>query len=71
MDSKVREEVIDWICKPENEDLLETLKHIKDASSNDWFDDLTDEEKRSVSRGQKDHRKGDTLTSKEFWKKND
>lgn len=68
MDNKVREEVIDWILQPKNKELLKTLKQIKNASSNDWFDDLTEEENQWVSRGQKDHQKGNTLTSKAFWK---
>ncbi|HEX6983243.1 MAG TPA: hypothetical protein VF181_10825 [Balneolaceae bacterium] len=70
MNNIIREEVIEWISKPENEELLETLKLIKEASeSKDWFDDLTEDEKRSLKRGQKDHQEGNTLSSEEFWKK--
>lgn len=70
MDNVVREEIIKWISKPENEELLETLRLIKEAStSKDWFNDLKEHEKRSLKRGQKDHEEGNTLTSEEFWKK--
>jgi cobyric acid synthase len=70
MDNQVREEIIEWICRPENKELLETLKHIKDATeSRDWYDDLKEHEKRSLKKGQIDHEKGGTLTSNEFWKK--
>jgi hypothetical protein len=69
MDNAVREEIIEWISKPENEDLLETLKLIKDSSSKDWYDELRNHEKRSLEKGQKDHQDGNTLTSEDFWKK--
>lgn len=66
----VREELVEWITKPENEELLNTLNLMKEASSKgDWFDDLTEEEKQSIERGQKDHQKGHTLNSKDFWAK--
>ena len=68
MNNKIKEEVIEWIAKPENENLLETLRLIKQASeSKDWFDTLSDTEKQSLKKGQKDHREEKTLTSKQFW----
>lgn len=70
MNNAVKEEIVEWISKPENEDLLETIKLIKEASeSKDWFDDLNEYEKESLKRGQQDHRDGNTLRSAEFWKK--
>ena len=71
MDNLVREEIVEWISKPENKELLETLKLMKESSiSDDWFDDLTEAELQSIERGRKDHQKNDTLSSKEFWKDN-
>jgi hypothetical protein len=56
--------------KTRKKELLETLKFIKETSeSNDWFKDLSDFEKQSLKRGQKDHQNGNTLSSKEFWNK--
>ncbi len=70
MDDAVREEVIEWISKPGNEDLLEALKLLKeDSESKDWYDDLENHEKQSLEKGRKDHRDGNTLTSEELWKK--
>lgn len=70
MKNAVREEVVEWILKPENEELLEMLKLIKESSeSTDWFDDLTESEKNSLKEGQKDHQEGNTLSSDEFWAK--
>jgi len=69
-ENKVREEIVEWISKPENKDLLEILKLIKESSeSGDWYKNLTKEEKKSVQQGIKDHKKGRTLTSREFWEK--
>ena len=71
MDNLVREEIVEWISKPENKDLLETLKLMKEASSTgDWYDELTEEEILSIERGKADHEQGKTLNSKEFWKDN-
>lgn len=69
MEKIVRDDIVRWICKPENEDLLETLKLIKEATdSEDWFDDLDEEQLESIERGRKDHKEGRTLDSREFWK---
>jgi hypothetical protein len=70
MDKVVKEELIEWISRPENEDLLETLKLIKETSSEgDWYDDLSESEKESVRKGQKDLQSGNVLSSREFWDK--
>jgi hypothetical protein len=69
-ENKVREEIVEWISKPEDKDLLEILKQIKESSeSGDWYKKLTNEEKESVQQGIEDHKKGRTLTSREFWEK--
>ncbi len=70
MENKIKEELVEWILKPENEDLLQTLVLIKETStSDDWLDDLTDSEKKSIKKGIEDHKRGKILTSKDFWKK--
>ena len=70
-ENKVNEEIVEWISKPENKDILDILMLIKESSeSGDWYERLTIEEKKSVERGIKDHKKGKTLTSGEFWEKN-
>ncbi|MDR9364596.1 MAG: hypothetical protein RI575_04625 [Balneolaceae bacterium] len=71
MDNRVKQDIFEWISKPENEDLLETLRLMKEnSSSGDWIDDLTESERNSIEKGIKDHKKGDTLSSEEFWAKN-
>ncbi|MEX0844396.1 MAG: hypothetical protein WD022_03910 [Balneolaceae bacterium] len=59
MDNMVKEELVEWISRPENEDLLESLKLMKEASaSGDWYDELSEEEISSIERGEKDHEEG-------------
>lgn len=66
----VRNEIIDWIRQIKDEELLETLKLIKDNSSDhDWYEQLSQKQKDSVQRGISDHKKDNTLSSKEFWEK--
>lgn len=70
MENKVKQDIVEWISKPENEQLLETLLLMKENSpSADWMDDLSDSEKKSLERGREDHKSNNTLTSEEFWKK--
>lgn len=71
MDDKnlVREELVEWISKPGNEDLLETLKLMKetDSTESDWYDSLTKKELESLKKGREDHKKGRILSSRDFW----
>lgn len=69
-ENKVNEEIVKWISRPENKDLLDTLKRIKESSeSGDWYDRLTKEEIKSIKKGIDDHKRGRTLTSGKFWDK--
>jgi hypothetical protein len=69
MKTKAREEIIKWISTTKDEELLETLLLIKESSSSaDWFDDLSDIEKKSVKKGIADHKSGNTLSSEDFWR---
>jgi hypothetical protein len=69
-ENKVNEEIVEWISKPENKELLDTLKLMKEASATgDWYESLSPDEKESIKRGIEDHQSGKTLTSEEFWNK--
>ncbi|NBB77484.1 MAG: hypothetical protein GVY02_08910 [Bacteroidetes bacterium] len=68
MENEVKQDIVDWISKPENEELLQTLMLMKkNASDGDWVDDLKEHEKSSLHRGIENHKKNKTLTSEEFW----
>lgn len=70
MENKVSEEIVEWLSKPENEEILQTLKLIKESSeSTDWYDTLKNSEKESVEKGQRDHQEGNVISSDDFWEK--
>ncbi|KAA5545079.1 hypothetical protein [Adhaeribacter rhizoryzae] len=62
-------EIIEWVIQTQDNSLLEALKSIKDsnASSTNWFDELSLAEKESINRGKANHEQGEVLTNKEFW----
>lgn len=62
-------EIIEWITQTQDSSLLQALKSIKDsnASTTDWFEELSPAEKESINRGKANHEQGEVLTSKEFW----
>jgi len=70
MDNIVKEEIVEWILRHKNRELLEALRQIKEASeANNWFDDLNEDEKESLQKGQRDHQEGNVMNSTQFWDK--
>ncbi len=66
----IKRELIDWLNALDDKKLLETLHAVKKSSeTTDWWQELTPAQKLSVERGEKDHKKGRVLTSKQLWKK--
>lgn len=64
----IRNELIDWISKLEDQSLLGSLLGIKRATQpTDWADDLSPEERRSIERGLDDLKNGRMTPSKDFW----
>ena len=65
-------ELIHWLTNLTDKNLLESLASIKDSTVNgDWYDELSPAQKQSLENGIKDHKKGKTLTSKEFWSRHE
>jgi len=51
----IKLELIEWLTKFENNDTIEYLKIIKDTdSSDDWWDELSEEQQKGIERGLKD-----------------
>ena len=51
----IKLELIEWLTKLEDEDTIEYLKVVKDSKTeNDWWQDLTPEQKAGIERGLKD-----------------
>jgi len=66
----IKRELIEWLTGLNDEKMLETLRLVKKSSeSRDWWHDLSTGQKLSIERGEKDHKKGKVLTSKQLWKK--
>ena len=66
----LREELIQWIKSLNDSKLLNFLNSVKLSTTNpnqDWWDDLTEEQKQNIQVGLKDLNEGNTISSKEFW----
>ena len=67
----VKLELIEWLTKLEDDDTINYLKIIKDSntSKKDWWDDLTEEQKKGIERGLKDIEEGRVVSHEEVKKK--
>jgi hypothetical protein len=55
----VKLELIEWLTKLKDDNTIQFLKIIKDTDSNeDWWNELSDEQKQGIQRGLKDIEKG-------------
>jgi hypothetical protein len=52
----IKLELIEWLAKLEDSETIDYLKIVKDSnvSHNDWWQDLTSEQKSGIERGLKD-----------------
>jgi hypothetical protein len=51
----IKLELIEWLTKLDNNDTIEYLKIIKDTdSSDDWWNELSTEQRKGIDRGLKD-----------------
>lgn len=59
-------ELIEWLTNLDDEQTMEYLKVVKDSrSSDDWWDEISDEEKAGIQRGLDDVKAGRTLSHDE------
>ena len=63
----IKLELIEWLTKLNDNETIEYLKIVKDSSSshNDWWDDLTESQKKGIERGLNDIRLGKTKSHQE------
>ena len=59
-----RQSLIDWISQLEDESIIEDIKSLKENSTNrkDWWDDLSETEKKGIEEGLRDIEEGRTYT---------
>lgn len=52
----IKLELIEWLTKLDDDDTINYLKIVKDSSEsgNDWWHDLTEEQKQGIERGLRD-----------------
>ena len=70
--NNARQELIQWIGSLNDSSLLNLLNSIRlsrTKSDNDWWNDLTSDQKKNIELGLKDLNEGKTMSSKEFWKR--
>ncbi len=63
-------ELIEWLTKLDNEQMLEALLfYKKNHEADDWAEDLTPAQRKAVERGLADEKAGRMTPSSEVWKK--
>lgn len=64
----IKLELIEWLTKLDDNETIEYLKIVKDSksTSNDWWNDLTENQKRGIIRGLKDIEQGKTISHDEI-----
>ena len=67
----IKLELIEWLSKLNDDETIEYLKVVKDSKSkeNDWWDDLTAEQKKGIERGLRDIDQGRITPHEEVKKK--
>jgi hypothetical protein len=67
--NKKKLDLIDWIIQLSDKNTIELLDNLKSASSkDDWWDELSDNEQKKLQNGMNDIKKGNVISSAQFWK---
>jgi hypothetical protein len=67
----IKLELIEWLTKLEDNETIKYLKIVKDSKNNknDWWNDLTEEQKRGIQKGLKDIEEGRVFSHEEVRRK--
>jgi hypothetical protein len=67
----IKLELIEWLAKLEDNETIKYLKIVKDSKNNknDWWNDLTEEQKRGIQKGLKDIEEGRVFSHEEVRRK--
>ncbi len=59
----IKLELMEWLAKLKDPDTIKHLKVVKDSTSedHDWWDDLTEDQKKEIDRGLNDLAQGRTI----------
>jgi hypothetical protein len=67
--NKKKLDLIDWINQLSDKNTIEFLDNLKSATSkDDWWDELSDNEQKKLQNGMNDIKKGNVISSAQFWK---
>ena len=67
--NKKKLDLIDWINQLSDKNTIEFLDNQKSATSkDDWWDELSDNEQKKLQKGMDDIKKGNVISSAQFWK---
>ena len=67
--NKKKLDLIDWINQLSDKNTIELLDNLKSATSkDDWWDELSDNEQKKLQKGMNDIKKGNVISSAQFWK---
>ena len=62
-------ELIQWLTTLNDQSTLQKIIELRDNSSNDWWDDISDTEKKSIEKGITDSENGKVVLNSEIRKK--
>ena len=67
----IKLELIEWLAKLEDNETIKYLKIVKDSkiNKNEWWNDLTEEQKRGIQKGLKDIEEGRVFSHEEVSRK--
>jgi len=67
--NKKKLDLIAWINQLSDKNTIEFLDNLKRATSrDDWWDELSDNEQIKLQNGMNDIKKGNVISSAQFWK---
>jgi len=70
--NSTRQELIQWIGSLNDVSLLNFLNSVRMSRTEpdkDWWEDMTEEQKKNIEMGLKDLNEERTMSSEEFWKR--
>jgi len=67
---QAKSSLIAWIEQLSDTNMLSVLENLKNSKTEgDWWDELSESQKKSLNNGLKDAQEGRTVSSAEFWKR--
>lgn len=62
-----KQELMKRLSETNDPSIIESIKKIFQKEKKDWWNDLSDEQKADIEKGEKDFQNGDFVTSEDFF----